>query len=224
LPPAWAIFAIWAGSGRSETFRTPLKLLCGIVPLAQLLICWPAFADSHQVYMDLEPLLPQIEIGSSVICLNLGPQSPNRLYSPVPAAGHIVATRGGRALFDYTLSPISPVTQHTDKQWVDAVDRLDGNPMGLRPDFDLRHFRYVLINTRHAGLPAVIALAMKDEARLVQTSGTWTLFESKLPLVPIDSPEVYLPEPHPATLRKRIREVAKELEEAVPEHVAPAEP
>ncbi len=203
LPPAWCIFVICAGIGTRATMSRAVPLLCAVVPIAAILVSWPAFADSNRVYSDLEPLLDQIEIGSAVLTLNLGPQAPFRLWSPVDAAGHVVATRGGRALFDYTLSPISPVTQRGDRQWVNPIDRLDGDPFGLRPDWDLRRFRYVLMNTSTPGLGTVVTMALKQEASLKAQSGGWYLLESRLPRVPFDADDAELPEPHPATLRHR---------------------
>jgi len=217
LPPAWCIFVICAGIGTRATLRLPVRILCGVVPLASLLVSWPAFADSNRVYSDLEPLLNRIDIGSTVLTLNLGPQDPFRLWSPVDAAGHVLATRGGRALFDFTLSPISPVTQRGDRQWLDPIDRLDGNPYGLRPDFDLRRFRYLLVNTSLPGLGTVVTMALKNEAALKARSGGWYLFESLLPRVPFDSDDAEVPEPHPPTLRHKLRDVARELGESLPE-------
>jgi hypothetical protein len=223
LPPAWCIFVICAGIGARATIRFPVRLLCGVLPVASLLVSWPAFADSNRVYSDLEPLLDRIEIGSPVLTLNLGPQEPFRLWSPVDAAGHVVATRGGRALFDYTLSPISPVTQRGERQWVDPIDRLDGNPYGLRPDFDLRRFRYLLANTSLPGLGTVVTIALKNEASLKARSGGWYLFESLLPRVPFDSDDADLPEPYPPSLRHKLRDVARDLGETFPEPATTAD-
>jgi hypothetical protein len=217
LPPAWCIFVICAGIGTRATTRLPVRLLCGVVPVASLLVSWPAFADSNRVYSDLEPLLERIDIGSTVLTLNLGPQDPFRLWSPSDAEGHVLASRGGRALFDYTRSPISPVTQRGDRQWINSLNRLDGNPYGLRPDFDLRRFRYLLVNTSWPGLATVVTMALKDEASLKARSGGWYLFESRLPLMPFDSDDTDLPEPHPPTLRHKLREVARDLGETFPE-------
>jgi hypothetical protein len=137
---------------------------------------------------------------------------PNRLWSPTDAMGHIVAVRGGRALFDYTLSPISPVTQRASKQWTDAIDRIDENPLGLRPGWDFTRFRYVLCNTKHSGLGAAVAIAIKDEAQLIGQSGNWYLFESRLPLVPFDSDDLPLADPRTPTLRWRLTELATQID------------
>jgi hypothetical protein len=221
LPTGWAIFAVCAGMGTAATARLPVRFLCCVLPIASVLISWPVFADSDRVYKELEPIINQVEIGSPIVAFNLGPQDPHRLWSPLVGAGHIVAVRGGRSLFDYTISPISPVTQRPEKQWIDAVDRLETDPMTLRPDWDLKRFRYLLINTRKPGLGTVIGMALRDEVTLKAESGAWYLYESRLPLVPFDSDDAPLPEPHPATLRRKLRELAVQLDSSQPEEITP---
>jgi hypothetical protein len=225
LPPAWALFVICAGIGTGARLRLPAKLLCGVAPIASVLISWPAFADSHRVYSDLEPLLDRIAIGSSLMTLNLDRQEdPNRLWSPTDAMGHIVAVRGGRALFDYTLSPISPVTQRANKQWTDPIDRIDENPLGFRPDWDFTRFRYVLFNTKRSALGAAVQMALKDEASLIEQSGDWYLFESRLPRVAFDADDAVPPEPRPPTLRRKLMDLAVKLDERTREQAAPPQP
>jgi hypothetical protein len=222
LPAAWALFVVCAGIGTRGALRLPARLLCCVLPVASVLISWPVFADSHQVYSELEPLIDRIAIGSSVMTLNLDrADDPNRLWSPTDAMGHIVAVRGGRALFDYTLSPISPVTQRASKQWTDPIDRIDENPLGLRPSWDFTRFRYVLCNTKRSGLGAAVAMAIKDEASLVAQNGNWYLFESRMPLVPFDSDDVPLPDPRSPTLRWRLTELATQLDTTTHESDAP---
>ncbi len=223
LPVAWAFLAVIAGAGRAA--RPVTKLVCCLVPVGSLLIAWPTFADSHRVYSELEPLLDRIEIGSSIVTLNLGPYyGGHRLWNPVDAQGHIVALRGGRCLDDYTPSPTSPVSQRADRQWLDPLLRLQLHPYELRPDWDLTRFRYLLVWTGSPGLGAAVALALDDEARLVAQSGTWYLFESKLEVVPIDAPDAPLP-PHPGpTLLKKLEKVARTLNEPSREDAPPGEP
>jgi len=222
LPAAWSLFVVCAGVGTRGTLRMPARLLCCVVPVASVLISWPVFADSDQVYSELEPLVDRIAIGSSVMTLNLDrADDSNRLWSPTDAMGHIVAVRGGRALFDYTLSPISPVTQRASKQWTDPIDRIDENPLGLRPTWDFTRFRYVLCNTKRSGLGAAVAMAMKAEAQLIGQSGNWYLFESRLPLVPFDADDAPLPDPRSPTLRWRLTELATQLDAATQKGDAP---
>jgi hypothetical protein len=195
--------------------------------VGSLLVAWPSFADSHRVYADLEPLLDRIEIGSSVLTLNLGPYyGGRRLWNPVVVEGHVIAVRGGRTMDDYTLSPTSPVAQRADRQWSEAVYRMQLHPYAMRPDWDLTRFRYLLVTTGTPGLAAAVSIALQDDARLIAENGSWYLYESKLPVVPIDAPNAPLP-PHPgASLIKRLETVSEALraQSGESDAVAPDEP
>ena len=68
------------------------------------------------------------------------------------------------------------------------------------------------------------AMALQKEARFVASEGDWYLFESRLPLVPIDADDAPLPVPHPPTLRKELREVASGIRAAEEASGAPADP
>jgi hypothetical protein len=227
LPPAWALLAVCCGA-RPGRPPAPLPrlvpVMCAVLPIASLLAGWPCFADSHRMYSDLEVLMRSMEPGSAVAALNLGPDPDNRLWNPVAAMGHIVAEHGGRSLFDYTQSPISPVAQRPDKEWADAMDRTSGHPLAFRPAWDLTRFRYLLVVTRDKPLGLWAAMALQKEARFVASEGDWYLFESRLPLVPIDADDAPLPVPHPPTLRKELREVARGIRAAEEASGAPADP
>jgi hypothetical protein len=214
LPPAWAILVVCAGAGARERIRLPARLLCGAVPLASLLIAWPSFADSHREYSDLDTLIDRIEVGSSVVVLNLGPDPNYRLWSPAVAGGHVVAVRGGRSMHDYTLSPVSPVTQRAAKQWAEPLDRFDGVPGNFCPDWDFTRFRYLLLVSTSPGLAYAVTLAVQADAKLTAHKGHWYLFESVLPRVAIDADDVPIPMPHPPLLKKRLKEVVTGLDQA----------
>jgi len=211
LPPAWAIFAVCAGIHSRAMNRVVVRALCAVVPAATLLIAWPSFADSHRVYSDLEKIIDRIDIGSSVLALNIGAQVPHRLWNPIVAMGHVIAVRGGRSLFDYTHSPVSPVTQRAEKQWENTLDRIEARSVHFCPDWDFTLFRYVLIATPESGLASALAMAFKDDAHLAAQSGAWYLFESNLPLVPIDADEPELPSPHPPSLQTLLLQLADDL-------------
>jgi hypothetical protein len=214
LPPAWALLAVCCASGTRSTGRPLARALCAVPPVASILISWPAFVDSDRIYSDLDALMTRMEPGSAVIGLNLGPDPPHRLWNPVVALGHIVAVHGGRSFFDYTQSPVSPVAQRPSKQWAEAVDRIEPALYHIRPGWDLTRFRYLLVITRRPTLGAVVALALRDDATLLAAKGDWYLFESRLPLVPIDADDAPPPNPPPPTLATRVRDVANELENA----------
>lgn len=221
LPPAWAILAVCAGAG--STVVRPLAIAaCGIVPVASMLISWPIFADGNRVYADLDRLIDRIEIGSAIVGLNLGPDPEHRLWVPIVAEGHIVALRGGRSLFDYTQSPTSPITQRPEKQWTEVTDRLESHPYEFRPEWDLTHYRYLLVATPQPGLGAAVGMAIEKQARLIGHEGSWFLFESTLPVGPVDANEVPLPRPRPPNLLKLLDRVAHAAQEGPPAPTGPA--
>jgi hypothetical protein len=214
LPPAWAIFAVAAASGTRNVLRLVPRAICAAVPCASLLIAWPTFVDAQHIYSDLAVLTKHMARGSSVVCVDLGPDPEYRLWSPVVAMGHVVAENGGRSMYDYTQSPISVVSQRPDKQWSDVVERITGRTFMIRPRWDLTHFRYLLILTPQPTLGIAASLALRDDARPIASSGNWYLFESTHALSPIDAPDAPLPSPAPPTLSRLLKKVAKEINDA----------
>jgi hypothetical protein len=216
LPPAWAILAICAASGTAVTARPVARGLCAVLPAASVLVSWPTFVDSNRMYTDLDEILPLMAKGSAVASLNLGEMGddpPFRLWNPMVAMGHVVAVNGGRAFFDYTTSPMSPVSQRPEKQWSEPITRMQNKAYELRPGWDFQRFRYLIVSTPTRTLAAAAVLALRDDAVLIANVGDWYLFESRLKVVPIDEPDAPLPVPHPPTIRKRLQIVAKELEQ-----------
>jgi hypothetical protein len=212
LPPAWAIVAVCMGAGTTRALSLGRCAMCSALPIGSLLIAWPTFVDSNTVYSDLDAIVDRIAPGSAVLVIKIGNDPPHRLWSPSVAMGHIVALRGGRTIFDYTQSPVSPVVQRPEKQWVEETDRLDGRPLELRPAWDFHRFRYLAVVSTTQGIGEVVEMALRGDARLVAGKGEWSLFESTWPVVPIDSDEVPLAMPPPPTLRKKLKDVARELD------------
>jgi len=213
LPPAWAVLAVCSAAGTSAVARPVARALCAAVPVASILIAWPSFVDSNHEYSDLDVLMPAIRPGQAIIALDLGPSPPYRLWGPMVASGHVVATKGGRSLFDYSQSPVSPVSQKPEKEWAEPLNRMQKHPYALRPGWDFTRFRYLLANTPSSTLAAGVALALRDDAVLIASKGDWYLFESRLPLVAIDADDAPLPTPHPPTLKKRLEIVVQEIEQ-----------
>jgi hypothetical protein len=215
LPPAWCILAICSAAGVRQTARQVPKALCAALPVASLLVAWPRFADSDRVFRDVDSLIPLVEPGSALLGLDLGPSEPHRLVHPGGLSGHVVSKRGGRSGFDYTQSPISLVIQRPDKIWGEPVLRVVDKPLNMCPAHDFQRFRYMLIATVQPGLAAAVKMALADEARLIGSRGELYLFESKLAVAPVDGDDVPLPDPMPDTLRRKLREVSRLLNEQI---------
>ncbi len=236
MPPAWAILTVALGPrARSETLvssggsrgRLP-RLLAAVVPLVPILTSWPRFVDADQTYRDLDAAIGHMDRGSSYIVLELGPMNGYWLYSPVTGQGHIVALLGGRGFFDFSESPASPVILRREIVWTHIFERLDGHSYRLYPAYDLTHFRYAVLHTPDPTIASVVMLALRPEGRFVFNQGEWTVIESTLPQVPLDSPDEPPPNPHPLTLRKRSLETMAAIrqmpvdETALPPELAPA--
>jgi hypothetical protein len=211
VPPAWAIFAVSCATGTAGTARPVARWLCALAPVGSLLISWPVFADAHRMYSDLDTLMPRFETDSAVMALDLGPPEDARLWHPVAAVGHVVALRGGRSLFDYTQSPVSPVAQRPKMQWAESINRMEKSPYHLIPSWDLLRYRYLLITTSSPPVGMAAALALRDDATLLGHEGDWYLFESRILGVPINARDAWPPQPHPPNLQDLLQALPREL-------------
>jgi hypothetical protein len=211
LSLAWCVLSVAAAArgGVGSSWRWP-RIVASILPVAPVMMFWPEFVASDRTYRDLDAVIGRMEEGSSYAVLELGP-SDDPLFSPVTSNGHIVAALGGRSLFDYTRSPVSPVVQRPLVRWTEVFERLDHHAYRFVPEHDLQLFRYVVLHTTDPGLGELARLAMEPEARLVFRQGELTLLESTLPRVPLDAPDDPFPLPHPASLDERAVATAKSL-------------
>lgn len=222
FPPAFAVLAVsaaprdlWIRAGRLA------RLTAFVLPLATLFVAWPSFADADRQYRLQERLLPQIEPGSAVAVLELGPGDPTRTYSLGPAGGRVIATRGGRLSYDFCNSSIAPAVIAQDHRWQGPLVRLGFDSWSFRPDHDLKSFRYVLARTQDPGMAQIVTYVLAGDARLVDTSGEWLLFESKKVSTPILGQPPKMDRPPPEQLRER---VAKLFNGASGAQAVPPEP
>jgi hypothetical protein len=213
FPPAFATFVVvsaprdlWVRAAKTA------RIVVFILPLATLLVAWPAFADSGRAYKALEELLPLIAPGSAVAELDLGPGDPSRTFSLGPSGGRILATRGGRLDFAFTDSPISPVIIPKAYRWNESLIRLGFDCWAFRPEHDFKSFRYAIIRTSDPGVAALAQIALAPEAHVVATAGEWVLFESNLPVIPPASAALKLPKPPPEQLRDRAARIISTLQ------------
>ncbi|MGO8998980.1 MAG: hypothetical protein ACLQVI_37110 [Polyangiaceae bacterium] len=228
LPPAWAILTVTlaARGAPPPAWRLP-RMLAAFMPFVPILVSWPRFLDADRIYKDLDAGIARMEKNSTYMVLELGPTNQYWLFSPVTGGGHIVAVLGGRGFFDFTDSPASPVILRREVVWTHMFERMDGHSYNMYPSYDLSHFRYVILHTPSESIARLVSFALEPEARLLFHQGEWTVMESTLPQVPVDSPDEPAPLPHPLSLRKRTLQAIETLEpglgdEALPPETAPS--
>jgi hypothetical protein len=203
FPPAFAVLAV-AAAPRDLWSRAARVARFGafVLPLATLLVCWPSFVDADRQFHFLDRLLPQIEPGSAVAILDLGPGDPTRTYSLGTAGGRVLATRGGRISFDFSNSSIAPAALSNEYQWQGPLVRLGFDSWSFRPAHDLKLFRYVLARTQDPNLAYLVTYVLRDDCRLIDSSGEWLLFESEKPVAPLLSQAPKMEHPPPEQLRE----------------------
>jgi hypothetical protein len=211
FPPAFAVLAVVAAPKdlASAAARIP-RLVVLVLPVATLLVAWPAFADSSRSYRALEDLQARVEPGSATAVLNLGPGDESRTFSLRNAGGRILATRGGRLGYAFTDSPISPVLIPAAYRWDESLVRIAPDAWAFEPAQDLRSYRYVLVRTSDRRVAELAQFALRPEAHFVAAAGEWVLFESTLTVIPAASPELPLPSPPPDSLKERLTSLMRD--------------
>jgi hypothetical protein len=202
LPLAWALFVVCASPSRRTKVPRLTPLLASAVPIGVALINWPQFSDANDVFEQLDEVSQSIEIGSPVLAVQLSDKG-NRLFPLATAAGHVVATRGGRAAYDFTQSPISPLLLRLECDWPLTRERLVQDARYMRPTYDFRRFRYVVFHARDAWLLDVAAHIVADEGRVIARKGEWMVVESKLKVRGLCKPDWKIPNPPPMTFQQR---------------------
>lgn len=210
LAPAYALLVVGAFARARGAPRPFAVVMACAVPSAMLAVMLPRFVESSRMYRELDAILPLVARGSAVAQLDLSPRPPS-VVAPIPgAAARVQAERGGRLLFSFTDAPAAPLATAPDYQWNEPVLRLTFRPAAFAPAHDLHRFRYVVVRETEPTAVGLVVAAFEPEAKLVGRSGEWMLFESTLDVVPLASPDVPLPTPHPATLQGRITKILRE--------------
>jgi len=215
LPPGFAVLAL-VSAPRDLFVRRARGALIALaaLPVATLLLAWSSFADSSRAYAALEPLLRQVEPGSAVASINLGPGDPTRTFTFGGAAGRILATRGGRLLFSFTDSPISPAVTARRYGWDESLVRVMLEPYAFRPGQDFYRYRYVLARTNDPSRGALAIRALLPEAEYVGGADIWLLFKSRMRVIPLRSRDFWLDGPPPESLGERMGALDPEVQEA----------
>ncbi len=184
LAIAWCLLVVATGAPTGAPGERAAVVACAAVPAAMLALVLPTLLASDASYRRLDALLPAIEKGAAVYSVELDHGLlrvfNERGFSTRFAQGHVVALRGGRALADYTQSPISPVLVNPRYAW-DRIARdnfLD--PAAFRPALIFASFRYVLVHASIPGVRDAVQTALAREARLVARDSDWLVFESSI--------------------------------------------
>jgi hypothetical protein len=227
LPPAFAVLAIVVsprkhvvGEAGDVHFVGPrvnklAKIFASVIPLASLLIVWPAFADQSRNYNDVKKLIPFVAKGSAVAAIAGSVPSNHGFVKPTMAI-RVVAERGGRMLYSFSESPIAPAMIRPQWEWAEPIERILPNEHALCPAYDLTRFRYVMFHSTDVQLEYIVTQSLKPEAKLVEVAGDWALYESTLPTVPLETPDGKAPSPCPGdTLGGRMQKTAAMLRETM---------
>ena len=209
LAPAFGLAVVCAGVGTLRARLLLPRVLFAMLPLEALLVAWPAFADASHVAEDLESLIIRIPRESAVAGIDLDLDQGGRPFTVASGLSRVLALRGGRVLYSFADSTVSPVMMAPAYQWNEVATRTVRDNYAFRPSHDLTRFRYLIVHSSNEKNLLLAAAALDPDAVPVARAGEWGLFESTLEVVPLTSPDVPLPTPRPDTLRKRMRDLTR---------------
>ena len=206
LGPAWALLVICAAPRVAPRIA---KLAAAVLPVAILLLSWPQFVDSDSTTRNLDRIMEEIPLKSSVALVAIDrPIYRTRVYSAAVGPARTVATRGGRMALSLVISPLSPVQIRPEYRWdeFDIRTLLYGS-RALKPAHDLNRFGWIIAQSREPEVRDIMLEAMQPEAVHVMTQGEWMLFRSTVPQVSMMSPDSPAP-PHAQTILDRVNRIS----------------
>ena len=121
--------------------------------------------------------------------LHFGKFDHGLLFDPTAFGNRVLGERGGRELTSFTEYPIAPVVIAPGSRWDSIVMRVSARSGSLQPATDLQRIEWVLVHVHDAALAPLVVRALQPEAALVDASGEWQLFGSRLPQLPVTSPD-----------------------------------
>jgi hypothetical protein len=184
--------------------RGPLVLAPALaLLLAPIVAALPQLAAAAAQTAAVEPLIARIDEGSSVAVLHFGKYDHGLLFDPTAFGNRVLAERGGRELASFTEYPIAPVVIAPDLRWDSIVLRVSTRSGMLQPASDLGRIAWLLVHVHEAAQAPRVIRGLDPEAALVDASGEWLLFRSRLPLLPVTAPDGP-PDPTAETLQERV--------------------
>jgi len=188
LAPAFALAVLLAapprGAGGALVIAPALALL-----VAPVVAALPQLSAAAEQTRALDPLIEQVTPGSSVAVLHFGKFDHGLLFDPTALGNRVLAERGGRELASFVEYPIAPVVIAPELRWDSIVLRVSAKSGSLQPSTDLTRVEWVLVHVHDATLAPLVVRAFQPEAALVDASGEWQLFRSRLPLLPVTAPD-----------------------------------
>jgi hypothetical protein len=188
LAPAFALAVLLAapprGAGGALVIAPALALL-----VAPVVAALPQLSAAAEQTRALDPLIEQVTPRSSVAVLHFGKFDHSLLFDPTALGNRVLAERGGRELASFVEYPIAPVVIAPELRWDSIVLRVSAKSGSLQPSTDLTRVEWVLVHVHDATLAPLVVRAFQPEAALVDASGEWQLFRSRLPLLPVTSPD-----------------------------------
>jgi len=189
LAPAFALAVLLlappSGTGGALVVAPAVALL-----LAPIVAAVPQVSAAAEQSAALEPLIARVDEGSAFAVLHFGKFDHGLLFDPTAFGNRILAERGGRELASFTEYPIAPVIIAPERRWDSIVLRISAKSGSLRPATDLTRVEWVLAHVHDGALIPLVVRAFEPEAGLVDASGEWLLFRSRLAQVPVLAPDV----------------------------------
>lgn len=194
---AWCLLVVATAPPAGAPRDALAPWVCAAVPAVMVVLLARPMLDSDASYRRLDALLPLIERDSAVFSVELDRSTlraiNDRGFSTRYAQGHIVALRGGRALSDYTQSPISPALVNPAFAWQQTATDNYLEPRSFRPALVFALFRYVVLHATYPNVLDAAVAAVDGDARLLARDKDWAIMESTI----LETRTLDVPEPSP---------------------------
>jgi hypothetical protein len=188
LAPAFALAVLLvappAGARGALVVAPAVALL-----MAPMVAALPQLSAAAAQARAVDPLIARVDPGSSFAVLHFGKYNHGLLFDPTAFGNRILAERGGRELASFAEYPIAPAVIAPELRWDSIVLRVSAKSGSLQPTTDLTRVEWVLVHVHEGELSPLVIRAFEPEAGLVDASGEWLLFRSRLPLLPVTSPD-----------------------------------
>ena len=164
-----------------------------VVPAVALLVApivaaMPQLSAAAEQTAALEPLIARIDEGSAFAVLHFGKRDHGLLFDPTSFGNRVLAERDGRELASFVDYPIAPVV--IAPGFAGLHRPAHRGEVGFAAALHRPHApRVVLVHVHELDLASPVVRAFEPEAGLIDASGEWMLFRSRLPRLPVTAPD-----------------------------------